>query len=156
MPGFQTKALVVTPTRGDNLRLIPPNCMVSQASVLRHCNKSKIPANLRISCERKLLTLVKNQYLSTLSRSSLKSQLILPLRMRRTDSEKMLPQDKELSVSEGCYSSAVFLPQNYAVCIQRHALSTGFCYSYGVTRLCCYCQHGNRRRGTKGLSHLTG
>ena len=37
---------------------------------------SKIPANLRISQEIKLLTLVKNQYLSTLFRSSLKSQLV--------------------------------------------------------------------------------
>ena len=37
---------------------------------------SKIPANLRISQEIKLLTLVKNKYLSKLFRSSLKSQLV--------------------------------------------------------------------------------
>ena len=63
--------------------------------------------------------------------------------MRRRDSEKMLPQDKELFVREGYYSSAVFLPQNHAICIQRHPLSTGFWYSDAFTRLCCYFQHGN-------------
>ena len=44
----------------------------------------------------KLLTLVKNWYLSTLFRSSLESQLTLPLRLRRRDSNKMLPYNKEL------------------------------------------------------------
>ena len=45
--------------------------------VVRNTNYTvKIPANLRISQEIKLLTLVKNQYLSTLFRSSLKSQLV--------------------------------------------------------------------------------
>ena len=57
---------------------------------------SKIPANLQISLEIKLLILLKNRYLSTLFSSSLKSQLTLPLRLRRRDSEKMLPWDKEL------------------------------------------------------------
>ena len=57
---------------------------------------SKIPANLQISLEIKLLILLKNRYLSTLFSSSLKSQLTLPLRLRRRDSEKMLHWDKEL------------------------------------------------------------
>ena len=35
MPGFQTKALVVTPISGENFRLIPPNFMVGYARVLR-------------------------------------------------------------------------------------------------------------------------
>ena len=35
MPSFQIKALVVTPIGGDNFRLIPPNCMVSQTRVFR-------------------------------------------------------------------------------------------------------------------------
>ena len=35
MPGFQTKALVVTSISGENFRIISPNCMVSQACVLR-------------------------------------------------------------------------------------------------------------------------
>ena len=36
---------------------------------------------------------------------------------------------------------AIFLPQNHAICIQRHLLSTSFCYSDGFARLCCHCQH---------------
>ena len=35
MPGFQTKALMVTPIGVDNFRIIPPNCTVGQAYVLR-------------------------------------------------------------------------------------------------------------------------
>ena len=50
---------------------------------------------------------------------------------------------------------AVFLPQNHAICIQRHLLSTSFCYSDGFARLCCHCQHDNGRCGTKGLGHFT-
>ena len=43
----------------------------------------------------------------------------------------------------GYYSSAVFLPQNHVICIQRHLLSTSFWYSHGFARLCCHCQHSN-------------
>ena len=46
---------------------------------------------LRISEEVRLLTLVKSWYLSTFFRSLLKSQLILPSKLLRRDSEKMLP-----------------------------------------------------------------
>ena len=35
------------------------------------------------------------------------------------------------------------MPQNHAICIQRHLLSTSFWYSYGFARLCCHCQHSN-------------
>ena len=35
MPGFQTKALMVTPISVDNFRIISPNCMVGQTYVLR-------------------------------------------------------------------------------------------------------------------------
>ena len=47
------------------------------------------------------------------------------------------------------------MPQNHAICIQWHLLSTDFWHSYGFARLCCLCQHGNGRRVTKGLSHFT-
>ena len=40
------------------------------------------------------------------------------------------------------------MPQNHAICIQRHLLSTGFWYSNGFARLCCPCQYGNERCGT--------
>ena len=35
VPSLQTKALEVTPIGGDDFRLITPNCVVSQACVLR-------------------------------------------------------------------------------------------------------------------------
>ena len=37
MPGFQTKALVVTSISGDNFRIIPPNCVTG----LRHVCSDK-------------------------------------------------------------------------------------------------------------------
>ena len=46
------------------------------------------------SCE--FADFIRDKTLTTLFRFSLKSKLILPLRLRRRDSEKMLPWDKEL------------------------------------------------------------
>ena len=48
MPSFQTKALVVTPISGDNFRIIPPSCMVSQACVLLCKRKPLFDALLKV------------------------------------------------------------------------------------------------------------
>ena len=117
---------------------------------------SKIQPNLRISKEIKLPTPLKNWYFSTLFHSSLKSQLILPLKLRGETQRRHFPRTKNFFACGGYYSYAVFLPQKTTICIQRHRLSIDFWYGYGFARLCCYCQYGYGRRGTKGLSHFTG
>ena len=54
MLGFQTKVLVVTSMSGDYFRLIPPDCMVSEACVFRQCwifffaNEDRFTENLSI------------------------------------------------------------------------------------------------------------
>ena len=80
----------------------------------------------------------------------------IPVDLAVKVAEERLREDASLGQRTGGYhSSAVFLPQNHAICIQRHLLSTDFWHSYGFARLCCLCQHGNGRRVTRGLSHFT-
>ena len=77
MLGFQTKAPVVTLIRGDNFRIIPPNCMINQACVLRQSFFSKEDRFLMLSQTRTKLTFGLSYILAitVISRKELKRTL---------------------------------------------------------------------------------
>ena len=65
----------------------------------------------------------------------------LVVKVAEETQRRRVPGTKNFFVRGGYNSSAVFLPQNHAIYIQRHLLSAGFWYSCGIACLCCHCQY---------------